>query len=48
MDERDDKDRPEALEAHERLRDELAEILADLLIEDLKQDPGQSASPAPS
>ena len=48
MDERDDKDRREALEARERLRDELAEILADLLIQDLKQDPGPLASPAAS
>jgi hypothetical protein len=46
MDERDDKDHQEPLPARERLRDELAEILADLLIQDLKQDPGQSASPA--
>ncbi len=48
MDEGDDKDRPEALEARARLRDELAEILADLLIQDLQQDPGPSAPPAAS
>jgi len=48
MDKRDDTDRREALEARERLRDELAEILADLLIQDLKQDPGPLASPAAS
>jgi hypothetical protein len=48
MDEPDDKNRREALEARERLRDELADILADLLLQDLKQPPGQSASPAAS
>jgi hypothetical protein len=48
MDEPDEKNRREALEAPERLRDELAEILADLLIQDLKQDPGQSAPPVAS
>jgi len=48
MDEPDKRGRREALEARERLRDELAEILADLLIQDLKQDRGQSARPAAS
>jgi hypothetical protein len=37
MDTRPKSDSPEALEARERLRDELAEILADVLIQDLKQ-----------
>ena len=48
MGEPDKKDRREALEARERLQDELIEILADLLIQDLKQDLGPAGSPAAS
>jgi len=48
MNQHDDIGDRQALEARERLREELAEILADLLIQDLKQAPGQSSSPAAS
>lgn len=48
MDEHEGIGNRQALETHERLREELAEILADLLILDLKQTPAQSSSPAAS